>query len=539
MRRFMLVLIALVLAMPLGFAQNSAAFVSSDFIPPFVEGEVVVVIRRDMVDGLSKSASAEFEYRHQGALKTLGSVRDSNTTTFTVSVPSGVDMFQFIAELESDPQVLDAEPNWVTEGQGWPNDPWFNPAFSPWTAMNTTEESVEKTQESSTRTIVLVADTGIDLAQADMAGRINTAYARNFVVEGASVQDDNGHGTGMASQIGAIADNDLRLAGAAFYTNIEILPIKVLGADNKGTYEDLIQGLLYASEVAEVEPSLRVVNLSLIGYGGGMAMSDALAQLGTQGIVVAVAAGNFADDNDVRPSYPGAYSRVLPNVLSVGGLTGNGLAIAGFSNFGDESVTFFAPGGGTAIYLGGVNSGTAGTSSSAAFTSAMLAIVLGRNPEYTFWQARQQLIQTLTPREFLVGRCKTGGALNMHDLVTQNPDLLPTDEVVARKVSWSSKNGGTLKVTVDQSPEALIYVIGHSLTTKIKKNGQHVLQIAGVPSPPKGQTSTITIISSLGDIEQVSFRKTGGVVSLVASNTSKGRDNDVSAFSFCAIIKGK
>lgn len=522
MRRFVMILIALVMILPGGLNQSNAVFASSDLVPPFLEGKVIVTMKADLVDGLSKAATAEFEFRHQTTVvKQLGRLRKSMATVFTVSVPSGTDTFQFIAELNGDSRVVHAEPNWLGEGQSWPNDPWFNPGQSPWTAMNTTEESIEKTRESSARIIVAVLDSGIDLSESDMAGRINTVYARNFVTEGASVQDDNGHGSGMGTKIAAIAGNGLRLAGAVFYANVEILPIKVLGSDNHGTYEDLIQGLLYVSEVAETEPSLRVVNLSLGGYGGGMAMSDALAQLATQNIIVAAAAGNYSEDNDFHPSYPGAFSTVLPNVLCVGGLLGDGSAIAGFSNFGANSVTFFGPGGGTGIYPGGVNGGGSGTSSSAAYTSAMLAVVLGRHPDFSFWQVRQQLIQTLTPREFLEGRCQTGGALDMHALVTEAPDLAPTDQVTPKKVSWVSKNGGTLKVTVDQNPDALIYVIGHSLTVKIKKNGQRVLQIAGVPSPPKGETSTITIISSLGDIEQVSFRKSGGIVSLVATNTGK------------------
>lgn len=533
MRRFVMIALALVMCLPFGWSQNNVVFASPDLVPPFLEGKVVVTMKDDLEEGFSKSATAEFEFRHQTTVvKQLGRLRKFKATVFTVSVPSGTETFQFISELGADPRVLYAEPNWHGEGLGWPNDPWFNPGYSPWTAMNTTEEAVEETRQSTARTIVAVLDSGIDLPEADMAGRINVQYARNFVTEGASVQDDNGHGSGMASQIAAIADNGLRLAGAAMYANVEILPIKVLGADKKGTYEDLIEGLLYVSEVAEVEPSLRVVNLSLGGFGSGMAMSDALAQLATQNIIVSASAGNSAEDNDFHPSYPGALSVMLPNVLCVGGLTGDGSAIAGFSNFGANSVTFFAPGGGTAIYPGGVNSGTAGTSSSAAFTSAMLAIVIGRHPEFTFWETRQQIIQTLTPREFLAGRCVTGGALDMNALVTETPDLLPTDEVVARKVSWTSKNGGQLKITIECDPEAMISVIGYNPTTKLKKNGQRVITLNGFPSPPKGETTTVTIISSLGDIELVSFRKNGGILSLVATSTGKAETTLSRPFSF-------
>lgn len=501
------VFLAVLFALPFGSSAQASRAQNTDLVPSFEEGKVIVTVRNDQSTGLSKSATANFEYRHQVVSRMILDLSQIGPASIlSVDVPAGRTAGEMVAELKSDPSVVDAELNWIFEGQDVPNDPWFHFDGTPWNVMNADSNYAEATKQSVNKVTIAVCDTGANFNEPDLAGRFRTDIARNFVTEGASAQDDNGHASTITSQIGAIAGNNLKMVGATIHANVDMVPIKVLNSENKGTYEDLLQGLSYVSTISASEPSLRVVNLSLIGYGGGTAMRNALAVLAKENIVVSVAAGNYHANNDVSPSYPGAFSKELPNVLSVGGFASDG-SIASYTNYGETTVSFFAPAEGQAINLAGGSSGTFGTSTAAAYTSAMLANIISQHPQFTFWQSRQQIFQTLTSRQDLLGKCRTGGALNANALMLESPELLPTDQITVTKIKWVSANGGTLKITVSSTdPMAILNAIGYDQSIKIKATGSQILKIKNFPVPPAGTVKSITIISSEGDVQEVSFQ---------------------------------
>jgi PKD repeat protein len=84
------------------------------------------------------------------------------------------------------------------------------------------------------------------------------------------------------------------------------MPVKVLGADNSGTWSDVAAGVIWATN-----RGARVINMSLGLPRGSRSIADAVSYAESHNVVVVAAAGN---ENSSAPDYPAAY----PGVLSVG-----------------------------------------------------------------------------------------------------------------------------------------------------------------------------------------------------------------------------
>ncbi|HYR18555.1 MAG TPA: S8 family serine peptidase [Myxococcales bacterium] len=197
--------------------------------------------------------------------------------------------------------------------------------------------------------IVAVLDSGVAYENyADLRGSYarapvfaSTQFAQgwDFVNEDAHPNDDNGHGTAMASIIagrGSFSTSAVPFVGPA--AGATILPVKVLDARNQGTEFWLAEGIHYA-----VQAGADVINLSLDfarNYVPGAALRSVLAEARRAGVVVVAASGNTGDG---RVLYPAAF----PDVLSVGAArldAVSGYAVASYSNTGD-ALDLVAPGG--------------------------------------------------------------------------------------------------------------------------------------------------------------------------------------------------
>ena len=98
-------------------------------------------------------------------------------------------------------------------------------------------------------------------------------------------------------------------------------------------------------------------------------------------------AGNATNDNDTTPHYPSDYSRdqyFSDRVISVGAIMEDGTRRSD-SNYGDESVSIYAPGNEIrAIYKGGTLYATFGqTSAAAPFVTGVAALLLSKVPNLT------------------------------------------------------------------------------------------------------------------------------------------------------------
>jgi subtilisin family serine protease len=192
-----------------------------------------------------------------------------------------------------------------------------------------------------------VIDTGIDVDEPDLAGRVS-ALRHDAASGGSDVTDHVGHGTMVAGVIAMVDGNGIGGRGIAGAT--QVVPIRVTTT-----------GLFFSDAVAKsivwaVDHGVRVINLSLGGHDlESPALSRALAYASDHDALLVAAAGNDGDrGNEV--SYPaaqlGAPNGGWSRGLSVGATRPDGSAAA-FSTH-NKDVSIAAPGAGAADCPGGV-----------------------------------------------------------------------------------------------------------------------------------------------------------------------------------------
>lgn len=157
---------------------------------------------------------------------------------------------------------------------------------------------------------VAVLDTGIDLANADLAA----VNAVNCVRSGASAADDNGHGTHVAGILAA-RNTGSGVVGTAPGTTL--YAVKVLGSNGSGTLSQILCGINWVTANA-AKLNIKVANMSLTGAGAndgscGSVNQDAehqaiCASVGA-GVTYVAAAGNSA--TNLAKYVPAAYPEVL------------------------------------------------------------------------------------------------------------------------------------------------------------------------------------------------------------------------------------
>lgn len=242
--------------------------------------------------------------------------------------------------------VLYAEPNYIAHALYVPNDTYYD--FQ-WHFDNDTyggigmEEAWDVTKGAGA--VIAVVDTGVAYEtytenhrnrfyQApDLAGTSFVA-GYDFVNNDSHPNDDEGHGTHVAGTIAQSTGNGLGVAGIA--PDASIMPVKVLNAQGSGSYADIADGIVWATD-----HGADVINLSLGGPSGSNTLRNALQYAYDHGVTVVAAAGN---DGHNGVSYPAAYDEY---VIAVGA-TRFDETRATYSNYG-SSLDIMAPGGDTSV----------------------------------------------------------------------------------------------------------------------------------------------------------------------------------------------
>jgi type VII secretion-associated serine protease mycosin len=235
--------------------------------------------------------------------------------------------------------------------------------------------------------VVGVVDTGVKADHEDLAGRVLPGETFSGGVATAGADDANGHGTHVAGIIAAAANNGVGIAGDA--PGVQVLPVRVLGADGSGWTSDVAQGITWA-----VDHGARVVNLSLGSSRPSNVEHTAIQYAVAHGAVVVAAAGNSGPWRNTW-SYPGAYSEVV----AVGSTDVSG-AVSSFSTRASY-VDLAAPG--SNILSLGISSTSAyvtmsGTSMATPQVSAAAALVTATDPSLTPAQVRTKLLTTATDK---------------------------------------------------------------------------------------------------------------------------------------------
>ena len=220
----------------------------------------------------------------------------------------------------------------------------FTPSWGVESVWN--EYNYYNTGEPAADKYAFVIDSGISLQTNDL--NVNTEWAKSFISPYDSpFYDGLGHGTAVASVIGAKAD-DYGLTGVA--PGAQVVPLKVFDSSGFTANYRVQAAARYAMDVILDNDLVddAVVNLSL-----GSPTPDihsVIEELDAAGITVVVAAGNSA--KDVDGVSPASYGH-LPNVYTVSSTTKKGY-YSSFTNYDngqdEDDVDFAAPGSDISVY---------------------------------------------------------------------------------------------------------------------------------------------------------------------------------------------
>jgi subtilisin family serine protease len=358
--------------------------------------------------------------------------------TRLASVPRG-DELSAIKTLRSRGHVRFAEPDYLNQEDGAPNDPSFGQQYAHLNTGQTVdgdagtagadERSVPAWNVTTgSRSIVIAeVDSGVDYNHPDLAANIWSnpggvggcpagTHGYNFIADTCDPMDDettfNGHGTHVAGILGAVGNNGIGVSGVNWATTI--LPVKWLDSTGGGSTSDLISALDWVLQAQAAGVNVRVVNDSATFFGTPFeqSLSDEIDLLGQHNILFVTAAGNTGDDNDnplVR-RYPCGYDR--PTEICVTASDQND-ALPSFANYGATTVDLAAPGADIYSTLrngmyGYINGGSMASPQVAG--AAALILSAGDLPVAAL---KAQILNNVDPVPALAGRVRTGGRLDI------------------------------------------------------------------------------------------------------------------------------
>lgn len=289
-------------------------------------------------------------------------------------IQASPDTANVLANLKTLSNVELADPNYLFHAQAIPNDSYYS--FQ-WNLPKISMPAAWDLVTNSSNVTVAVIDSGVDYTHPDLP--TNITKGPDYINSDADPMDDNGHGTFVASLIGAATNNGQGIAGVGW--TAKLMAIKVLDSTGTGPLSAINQGIMYAAD-----NGAKVINLSLGGpgtCGQTTTLQSAINYAYTKGVTVIVAAGNANVD---AANYSPASCN---NVIDVAAST-NVDSRASYSNYG-AVVDLAAPGGDGSgdtqeiIGLGPDNQYLigSGTSFSAPQVSAVVALMLARNSGLT------------------------------------------------------------------------------------------------------------------------------------------------------------
>ena len=191
----------------------------------------------------------------------------------------------------------------------------------------------------------------------------------NFVNSDDNCHDDFGiqHGT----KVSYVITSKLDVLGTPY----QILPVKVSKSTGKTSYFDIICGVSFASDKVDI------VQMSFGWYETENNVNSIFKELlhrYENQVLYVTSAGNNGLNNDDEIHYPSSFDS--NNVLAIAAIDESLDHIADFSNYGLQSVDFYAPG--ENVMYNGVPS-LSGTSYAAPYVSAVAADILFRNNQFT------------------------------------------------------------------------------------------------------------------------------------------------------------
>jgi subtilisin family serine protease len=397
---------------------------------------------------LVKRAGASFEMQHH-----LGA-----SGLFLVHAPVSITVNETLQRFAKIPGFRYAEPDMLYEIQLTPNDASFS---SMW-GMNNTGQSggtvdadidapeAWNISTGSSNVVVGMVDTGIDYNHPDLAANV---WTNPFEIPGNNIDDEgngyiddvrgydwwgngstqgtpdndpmdqNNHGSHTAGTVGAVGNNGVGVTGVNW--NVKMIALKIGGPGNSVSSSAAISGLNYCIDMKNRGVNIKLTSHSWGGGGFSSTLNTAIANQAAAGILLVAAAGNNGTNTDTTPFYPADYAQ--PNIISVGNMNRfNGRDST--SNFGLNSVDLFAPGTdvlSTVRVAAGSYANFTGTSMACPHVAGTAALCWAVNPNATYAQVRDAILQHTEPVAAFATLCVTGGRLSADDAVAALNNPVP------------------------------------------------------------------------------------------------------------------
>ncbi len=337
----------------------------------YIEGEAIVIFKPAVDHPSTVSVLARHGLRLEKHFKWLSDKRGQHMGLVRAKNRSTA---MLLEELRKEPSIQTVEPNYLRHAFG--NFQFNDPLFSQLWGLQNTGQSVQGVNgfqgadvrfsaawnlanTSTNPPVVAVIDTGVYYMHPDLAsnmwvnpgeiagngvdddgnGYIDDLNGYNFYAGNGDPSDSGEHGTHVSGTIAACGNNGIGVVGVNWRARIMALCCSGDGS----TLSDaaIIEAVQYAAMMKSRGVNVVAINASYGGSSFSSAEQAAIQAAGDAGIVFCAAAGNDASDNDTTAVYPAGYCLANMIVVAASDLHD---ALAGFSNYGANTVDLCAPG---------------------------------------------------------------------------------------------------------------------------------------------------------------------------------------------------
>src|SRR4030042_1327172 len=155
----------------------------------------------------------------------------------------------------SNARVAYAEPDFVAQALGSPDDPYFD---LQWGLTKIEAPQAWEVTTGSGSINIAILDTGVDLDHPDLANKIvsNIDFSTS-----ATTNDVYNHGTHVAGIAAAMTNNAIGVAGLGYTSTI--MNVKVLSDTGSGSYSGIASGIIWGAD-----NGAEIINMSLAGSFG-------------------------------------------------------------------------------------------------------------------------------------------------------------------------------------------------------------------------------------------------------------------------------